>query len=819
MIFTEVTLSYPCVQYKVEVSHFTARKSTAIEWVILEAINKCEKIENYSLLPIGAFFKQIFTISDADLLIRPCLIALQDMGAIIISGIDDETELDTVAMHNLKLTKTGREMQARGLLPGTTSEETFSIYYDIATDTLKYEANLYKKKPTGIRVINIDNADDTNFPEGSIREWLFSIQNDKKRKRLNWLTSTTKIKSITRLNSELYWKNITRKIEIVDGMKWKVNGIDDESIDEITLEEADISCPEELRDLPLLDISNPDEEIQRLVSISEINSLIGEFLQKDDLFCVAEKYYKEVKNNQKNKKKIKIGIVYGADKFQVESKGKQIIIRVPDCEIRNSGLYLNGKDSVQAGIATVSAGVISKDIAIAYIPKVSKISLPNEIVRLVDKYYEQDNNILFALYELGLKDLFLEYTARVIAKKENVAEKSKIIEAFNDKSRGYYGQNVISVVDKERLLVNEAYIVGKCKDISGAKEIISEYMKINAFKQDESLFKRILKLAIENVGAQDSLEEIWGVWQVITSAKKAYINWVTKLGLQKNLYSKKSVLDFLHRFTDENIFEIEEYTAVEQIILNMRRIALVVEKMLPELNLYKTVSEEKYNEIVLLHKDILEDLYDQVRKWQDDEEQFTNKVIELDEVLGVDIPFTNVKRNMDGLRSALAKFFDDSFMKFNKVYIVDTCTLLNEPGLISWFDGEKALLVVPMIVLDELDNLKNSDDEEKAYKAREVIRNISHYKDYNWLNTSEPSHPEFVPEDLDKNRNDNNILSIAIRYCVKRPILLTDDINLGNIASANKIENMTLDSYQNMKEYEKLIKKGSRKKSKKKNKK
>ena len=181
-------------------------------------------------------------------------------------------------------------------------------------------------------------------------------------------------------------------------------------------------------------------------------------------------------------------------------------------------------------------------------------------------------------------------------------------------------------------------------------------------------------------------------------SKKAYINWVTKLGLQKNLYSKKSVLDFLHRFTDENIFEIEEYTAVEQIILNMRRIALVVEKMLPELNLYKTVSEEKYNEIVLLHKDILEDLYDQVRKWQDDEEQFTNKVIELDEVLGVDIPFTNVKRNMDGLRSALAKFFDDSFMKFNKVYIVDTCTLLNEPGLISWFDGEKALLVVPMIV-------------------------------------------------------------------------------------------------------------------------
>ena len=93
MIFSEVTLSYPCVQHNVEVAHFTARKSTAIEWLILEAISKCEKLTNYTGISIGDFFEQIFTISDADLLIRPVLISLQDMGAITISGIDDETEL------------------------------------------------------------------------------------------------------------------------------------------------------------------------------------------------------------------------------------------------------------------------------------------------------------------------------------------------------------------------------------------------------------------------------------------------------------------------------------------------------------------------------------------------------------------------------------------------------------------------------------------------------------------------------------------------------------------------------------------------------
>ena len=101
MIIFEGILSYPCIRYKVKVSHFTARKSTAIEWVILEAINRCGVLTQYTDEPISSFFEQIFAISDADLLIRPCLLNLYDMGAISIRNIDNETELSTVPMGNL----------------------------------------------------------------------------------------------------------------------------------------------------------------------------------------------------------------------------------------------------------------------------------------------------------------------------------------------------------------------------------------------------------------------------------------------------------------------------------------------------------------------------------------------------------------------------------------------------------------------------------------------------------------------------------------------------------------------------------------------
>lgn len=815
MIFKEITLSYPYVQYKVEVSHFTARKSTAIEWVVLEAINKCEKLSNYGGISIASFFEQIFTISDADLLIRPVLFLLQDMGAITIWGIDDETELNTVPMSNLKLTKIGREMQVQGLLPGVSSEETFSIYYDVVSTILKDGENIYKKEPTGIRIVDIDNADNLTFPEEKIREWLLKIQNDKKRKRLNWLTPTTKIESITSLDSILYWKNVIEKIEITNEMKWRVVEKEDENIDERTLMASDVLCPDNLKNISYLKISNLDKEIKKIVPIDEINIIISEFLQKDDLFCVEAKYYKDIKTNRQNKKKVRIGIIYGADKFEIENSKKQIIIYVPDYDIKNYGIYINTKDSIKLGITSVSAGKISKDIAIAYIPNTSENSILDLIVTLVDKYYRQDNNILFTLYEIGSKDMFSEYINRLIFKEKQIADKVKIIEFFNEKGREYYGQNIISGEKKEKLLIDEVYIIEQCKDIEGAKEVITEYAEI---KQGESLLKKIIKIVIEHTGKQDSLEKIWEFWAAIISAKKEkiYINWITENELYKYLYSKKAILEFIGRFTDENILKIEEYTDVERIILNMKKISLKLEELIPELNFYETISEEKSNEIILTHLNIIDELYDEIRKWQDEEEKFTIRVMDFNEVLESGTSFTNIKKNIDGLRNALAIFFDDSFIRYNKIYIVDTCTLMNEPNLISWFEDKKALLVIPMIVLDELDNFKNSDNEEKAYTAREIIRNISNYKNDDWLNIGESSHLELLPNDLAKDRNDNKILSIAIKYTVKKPILLTDDINLGNIATANNIKNMNLEAYRERKQNEKTISKKTKKKTKKK---
>ena len=98
---------------------------------------------------------------------------------------------------------------------------------------------------------------------------------------------------------------------------------------------------------------------------------------------------------------------------------------------------------------------------------------------------------------------------------------------------------------------------------------------------------------------------------------------------------------------------------------------------------------------------------------------------------------------MDGLKEALNAFFDDRVIKFQRAYVADTCALMNRPELIGTFADGKALLILPVLVLEELDAKKDDIDEESAWKAREAIRQIELYQGNEWLDNPQNSCPIF----------------------------------------------------------------------------
>ncbi|MEP0213384.1 MAG: PIN domain-containing protein [Cellulophaga sp.] len=122
----------------------------------------------------------------------------------------------------------------------------------------------------------------------------------------------------------------------------------------------------------------------------------------------------------------------------------------------------------------------------------------------------------------------------------------------------------------------------------------------------------------------------------------------------------------------------------------------------------------------------------------------------------------------------LLKEKEFELIKKRKSIIIDTNILIEEPKIIDKI-GSLQNIIFSAKVIDELDYLKSK--KETKEKAQQAIREIyKHEKDRNvYLKFSKV---EILPPDYDKKSPDNMILSVALQYLNKNPILLTNDKGL-----------------------------------------
>lgn len=125
--------------------------------------------------------------------------------------------------------------------------------------------------------------------------------------------------------------------------------------------------------------------------------------------------------------------------------------------------------------------------------------------------------------------------------------------------------------------------------------------------------------------------------------------------------------------------------------------------------------------------------------------------------------------------------------------VFDSNTLMDYPDALRRLTGSQ-VAVVPNTVLDELDRLKRSSEDDtadkkaRAAKARAANRTIDDLREGGSLRF-EPGHTELISPDFGSTGHpDNQILSVAIAYSSSHVILVTGDKNLRNKAQASGIE-------------------------------
>jgi len=813
MTIGEVKLAYPYVELTTRVSHFTARDSTAIEWMILETIDRCAKFPAYGDWPVGTLFREIFMVADPNVIILPCLLALQDLGAVTAGEISDETDLDRVYMRDLRLTESGTEMQRTGWLPGEMSTDQFRADYDPVTQRLiPTPTGRRADEPDGIPVLEIESAEDILFPTAQIRDMLESERrkHPKGDGRFFWLLASTQIESIDQAGAVLSWRSVDKDVLLGPNMECQIDGVDDPRLNALSLSMLAFDEPEETENLPSIQASDPDQELGEVFRTGRIVPIIRERLGVDALAVVSKRYATGgIAGQSKKDNRLKILTVQGCEAASATLRNRQLVIEVPEQLLPEGTVFASSEIQLCVGECSLHAAGAEREVAVGYLPPSHGLDVETLIADAATRHAEEAPVALLALYAMGCKDEFLERVRELCGRRTAIAEKNKLLQEFNQAGSQALGQKCISQEVIAEILVDSDRICAGCTSIDGALDVLVEYEAISDFRQRDELYRDVLRQILSQLPPTSNLAELYRLWRHVSGVKRSHMNWVSQNKLFQRLYSERVMNELLEAFSSDGFFSLvlDEYTPVEQTLADMRRAVGSVIDHMPELE--DGWDREAVWEAVLAHREDIRRFQGDIRSWRDATERFEERIGPMEEYARPGSGFTAMATLMERLADALAIFLEDSAVKYSRVVVVDACSLMNRPELISWFDDGKTMLVIPQTVLSQLDAMKkaedgeNEEDREKAYQAREAIWQIDNYHAFEWLNLGEVSDPSLLNRDLDPDSSDNRILSVALRYIVKSPILLTDDINFRNIADAQPgLTAMDTRAYEMKRKYE-----------------
>jgi rRNA-processing protein FCF1 len=170
----------------------------------------------------------------------------------------------------------------------------------------------------------------------------------------------------------------------------------------------------------------------------------------------------------------------------------------------------------------------------------------------------------------------------------------------------------------------------------------------------------------------------------------------------------------------------------------------------------------------------------------------------------------DINRKVIAWRDLACKHLAPPNQTDHRLIVLDTSAVMVAPDLVTRMRS-RDLPVIPRRVLEELDGLKESNDEQKAQSARAAIRAIEAAGN---RIRYESEVLELLPPDWDHSP-DNKILSVAMYLRLSEVLLVTGDINFRNKARAEEIRAQTPDEYQGLNQGNKPTGNGNKKKGKK----
>ena len=793
MKLTDVTLSYPFIQYRIDVTHFTARRSAAMEWLILEAVQRVQQIPGYSGMSIESFFSMLFGITDTNKMIRPCLLNLRDIGALRLDSVYDQTDMNETTMGQLYLTDVGASMQKDGKLPGADSTDRIRLsYHVLANQFSRYSKTaVFQDKPNGIMVREIESADEIAFPELLARQTLETLKQQKERP--SWLENETSVQKIIPVESELIWKNVIKSLVVGSGLICHVEGNDDPDIDSAALSGIDLGITS--NSLPNIQVSDPDNELKAITPSNQLQSLI-DGIDKNGKMLIADSNYRidGIRPFTSGKGNVSVRFFCNAGDTKVKIERGLITVYLTENLLPNGLVYLDNYQAVGHGLFSLTAGSVNRIAELAYISKESGVDIKSTILSYIEKNYVTNTGLLHIYRALGMQTVEMQIIGSYCRDLKSIEEKVCFISQLNAESLTLFNCKSISDEAVNELILDKDAIQSQITNTASALQVLRKYASADAVKKRPSTMEALLRIVLNGIETSQSLSDVIAILSYIQSVAKQHIKFIKQENLWKSLYSDTVLREMISKFADEDFYTLEEFTQYESVLRDMRNVVDLTQDLL-EISFMEETSEERIIEVVLLHRSDLNKIVDYSERWRSGLEVFNSRFGDFSEMSTASQALTSADKNFQKLSSVLSMFCCDKSLRYSKICILDTNSLMHMPELFELLDGKDTMLIVPQMMLSELDGLKKDENEEVAYQAREAIRVIDAYSAFDWINLKEESNIDLLSSDLDPDNPDCRIISVALKYIIHKPILITDDTNMRNLAKSQGITTMTTEGF------------------------
>ena len=602
----EEIIAHPYMKYKVMVSHLTPRKSTAFEWLFLEALIKAEGSE-FQNENLEDFFKKYFMIDNPEKLIMPVLKTLYDLSAVTCKDLTDDTTLNQLKLSDVKVLPLGKEMQQKGFLPAEEQRDIVNVVYDALNKKLITDRNNFTSEPKGNYIPLEEEGNEKYFPEKQIRNYLEaqktetenqvkkeqtdSLADDPlvkamlsknrpqaednkkknkkaKQKKIDWLKADTQISAVFPSERNVCYENSKHKVQLKDGLLWKLEGNKAVELEEASLKNFENNPPEGLKVCPVSSITKPDSQVQELLLFSSdtisnfehsiknvqyrINYATGNnnckaFIVENSFFN-EENFFQKISDGKNKNKDVKSVIVFNANKLAVKAESGRLIVTIPsapEAVIHSACIYVNNLFCIKAEKFPVRAGDVSRDITFSYIPKKNELNVRDCILSIVEQYYKSQPAVLLLLNEEnGLKKEFNGFLDKLVAD-HSASDKDKILNELNQLNLKLTGKKLLSNEVVADSLIDKNQIKQTVKDFPSAIKVIKEYTKNPAIKNQ--VLTELLKAVIPCLQPTDSLEDVWALIDLVKQKAPGFHGYLNKQGIWGKFYSEKAKNDYFEK--------------------------------------------------------------------------------------------------------------------------------------------------------------------------------------------------------------------------------------------------------------------------------